>query len=80
MQQRNHERAPYGAETDEEKGMVWSLRHQEKERGPMRARGEKEGCCEDAESQKPLTDGEARGCLLPEMSKNRIKKKSTDAQ
>lgn len=26
------------------------------------------------ESQKPLTDGEAGGCLLPEMSKNRTKK------
>lgn len=27
-----------------------------------------------SESQKPLIDGEARGCILPEMSKNRIKK------
>lgn len=48
MQQWNRERAPYGAETEEETVMVWSLRHQEKDRGPMRARGEKEGCCEDA--------------------------------
>lgn len=44
----NGERALYGAEREKENVMAWSLRHQEKKRGPVRARGEKEGCCEDA--------------------------------
>lgn len=41
-------RALYRGEVEEEKVMAWPLRHEEKERGPMRVRGERKGCVEDA--------------------------------
>lgn len=54
-------RGPWG--TRRRRGDPWEP--EEKRKGVVRM----------LESQKPPTDGEARGCLLPEMSKNRIKKK-----
>lgn len=47
MKSRNHKRAFHRAEVEEERAMAWPLRQEEKERGPVRVRGEKEGCAED---------------------------------